>query len=55
MIFNHNSLLCHYAWETMIEMFGERGRGARSAVGVASLPRGWAVEVEAVFELQDNL
>ena len=28
---------------------------ARSAVGVGSLPRGWAVEVEAIFELQDNL
>lgn len=42
--------------ETMIEMFGgERGRAARSAVGVGSLPRGWAVEVEAIFELQDNL
>ena len=41
--------------ETMIEMFGERGRAARSAVGVSSLPRGWAVEVEAIFELQDNL
>lgn len=41
--------------ETMIEMFGERGKAARSAVGVGSLPRGWAVEVEAIFELQDNL
>ena len=41
--------------ETMIEMFGERGLAARSAVGVGSLPRGWAVEVEAIFELQDNL
>ena len=41
--------------ETMIEVFGERGRGARSAVGTGSLPRGWAVEVEAIFELHDNL
>ena len=41
--------------ETMVEMFGERGKAARSAVGVASLPRGWAVEVDAVFELQDEL
>jgi enamine deaminase RidA (YjgF/YER057c/UK114 family) len=29
----------------------EAGVGARSAVGVASLPAGWAVEIEAVFEL----
>ena len=41
--------------ETMIEMFGEAGKGARSAVGVAVLPKGWAVEVEAIFELKDNL
>ena len=41
--------------ETMIEMFGDAGRGARSAVGVSSLPKGWAVEVEAVFELKENL
>jgi enamine deaminase RidA (YjgF/YER057c/UK114 family) len=36
-------------------MFGDAGRGARSAVGVSSLPKGWAVEVEAVFELKENL
>jgi enamine deaminase RidA (YjgF/YER057c/UK114 family) len=41
--------------ETMIEMFGDAGKGARSAVGVAALPKGWAVEVEAVFELKENL
>jgi enamine deaminase RidA (YjgF/YER057c/UK114 family) len=27
----------------------------RYTVGVGSLPRGWAVEVEAIFELHDNL
>lgn len=41
--------------ETMIEMFGDAGKGARSAVGVAALPKGWAVEVEAIFELKENL
>jgi enamine deaminase RidA (YjgF/YER057c/UK114 family) len=41
--------------ETMMEIFGERGKGARSVVGVASLPRGWTMEVDAVFELHDNL
>jgi len=29
----------------------DAGVGARSAVGVASLPAGWAVEIEAIFEL----
>mmetsp|Transcript_6164 Transcript_6164/g.15716 ORF Transcript_6164/g.15716 Transcript_6164/m.15716 type:complete len:230 (+) Transcript_6164:967-1656(+) len=41
--------------ETMVEVFGARGKAARSAVGTASLPRGWAVEVEAIFELADGL
>jgi enamine deaminase RidA (YjgF/YER057c/UK114 family) len=35
----------------LIEIWGDRGRGARSAVGVASLPQNWAVEVEAIFEI----
>ena len=29
----------------------ENGVGARSAMGVAALPGGWAVEIEAIFEL----
>lgn len=35
----------------MVETFGERGRHSRVAVGVSSLPRGAAVEVDAIFEL----
>ena len=36
----------------MLDVFGrERGLGARSAVGVGSLPSNVAVEVEAVFEI----
>lgn len=38
--------------EMLIEVFGDNGRGARSAVGVGSLPGNWAVEVEAIFELR---
>jgi enamine deaminase RidA (YjgF/YER057c/UK114 family) len=38
--------------ELMRDVFGpENGLGARSAVGVASLPAGWAVEIEAVFKV----
>lgn len=37
----------------MVEVFGEPGRHARSAVGVASLPFGVAVEIDAIFEVQD--
>ena len=31
----------------------EAGVGASSAMGVASLPAGWAVEIEAIFELDE--
>lgn len=39
------------ASDLMVEVFGDAGRHARSAVSAASLPLGVAVEVEAVFEL----
>lgn len=34
-----------------VEIFGEAGRHARSAVGVANLPLGFAVEVDGIFEI----
>jgi enamine deaminase RidA (YjgF/YER057c/UK114 family) len=34
----------------LVEVFGDRGGHARSAVGVAALPLGFAVEVELVVE-----
>jgi enamine deaminase RidA (YjgF/YER057c/UK114 family) len=38
--------------ELMRDVFGpEAGLGARSALGVTSIPAGWAVEIEAVFEV----
>ena len=39
------------ASDVMVEIFGDAGRHARSAVGVASLPGGVAVEVEGIFEI----
>jgi enamine deaminase RidA (YjgF/YER057c/UK114 family) len=36
----------------MVEVFGERGKHARSAVGAGSLPLNVAVEVEAVAEIE---
>jgi enamine deaminase RidA (YjgF/YER057c/UK114 family) len=35
--------------DLMVEVFGEAGIAARSAVGAPSLPAGIAVEVEAIF------
>lgn len=37
----------------MEALFGEAGKHARSAVGVAALPRGAAVEVDAIVKLAD--
>ncbi|MDX2103796.1 MAG: RidA family protein [Alphaproteobacteria bacterium] len=37
--------------ELFLEVFGERGRHARSAVGMGGLPIGITVEIEAIFEV----
>lgn len=39
------------ASDLMVEVFGDAGRHARSAVGVYRLPLGFAVEVDAVVEI----
>jgi enamine deaminase RidA (YjgF/YER057c/UK114 family) len=39
--------------DLMVEVFGEAGRGARSAVGMGALPGGIAVEIEAIFQVRD--
>ncbi|MFC1545577.1 RidA family protein [Gemmatimonadota bacterium] len=38
--------------DLMVEVFGERGRHARAAVGMVSLPRGQAVEIEMIVEVE---
>jgi enamine deaminase RidA (YjgF/YER057c/UK114 family) len=38
--------------DLFVEVFGEAGRHARSAVGMAELPLGAPVEVEAVLEVR---
>ena len=35
----------------MVDVFGDKGTHSRFAVGVNSLPRGVAVEVDGIFEL----
>ena len=37
----------------MVEIFGDRGKHARFAMGAGSLPRGVAVEIDAIFEIDD--
>ena len=38
--------------DLLVEIFGERGKHARSAVGMASLPIGIAVEIQMVVEVE---
>jgi enamine deaminase RidA (YjgF/YER057c/UK114 family) len=38
--------------ELFVEVFGDKGKHARSAVGMGSLPRGIPVEVEVIIEVE---
>ena len=50
--FTEQSKVINGASDLFVEVFGEeRGKHARSAVGVAELPLGAAVEIEAIFEV----
>ncbi|MGM9482864.1 RidA family protein [Roseateles sp. NT4] len=49
--FTEHSAVADGASNLVVAVLGERGRHARAAVGVASLPAGAAVEVEALVEL----
>ena len=40
--------------ELMVVAFGEEGKAARAAVGMASLPSNIAVEIEAIVELHED-
>lgn len=37
--------------DLLVDVFGDAGRHARSAVGVSSLPENITVEIEAIFEI----
>ena len=38
--------------DLFVEVFGERGKHARSAVGMGSLPMGIPVEIECIVEVE---
>jgi enamine deaminase RidA (YjgF/YER057c/UK114 family) len=50
--FTEPHLVANGASDLLVEVFGEVGRHARTAIGVATLPLGAAVEIEAVLELR---
>ncbi len=40
--------------DLFVAVLGERGEHARSAIGVGSLPKGFAVEIEAIVEISGH-
>jgi len=49
--FDRPHVVANGASEVLLSALGERGKHARSAIGVASLPLGSPVEVEAIVRL----
>lgn len=49
--FSDQPAVVNGASQLLIDLFGEAGKHARAAVGVAELPRGVPVEVEFLFEV----
>jgi enamine deaminase RidA (YjgF/YER057c/UK114 family) len=49
--FTEQHLVANGATDLLARVFGDAGRPARSAVGVAALPLGFAVEIEAIVEV----
>ena len=49
--FQEQPAVANGASDLLVEVFGERGRHARSAVGMAALPGGVCVEIEMIVEV----
>ena len=49
--FKEHPAVINGASDLLVEIFGEKGRHVRTALGAGSLPRGSSVEVDAVFEV----
>ena len=48
---DHPKVINGYS-DLMVEVFGDRGKHARAAVGMASLPFNIAVEIEMIVEVE---
>jgi enamine deaminase RidA (YjgF/YER057c/UK114 family) len=51
--FTQHSQVIDGASDLLVDVFGARGRHARAAVGVASLPVNITVEIEMIVEVED--
>lgn len=45
-------IVANGASDLIVEVFGDKGKHARAAVGAGSLPRNTAVEIDAIFEIE---
>lgn len=52
--FMEQHLVINGASQLLLDVLGEAGWHARSAIGMAALPLGASVEVEAIFKLKAN-
>jgi enamine deaminase RidA (YjgF/YER057c/UK114 family) len=52
--FGHQPEVINGCSDLFVEVFGDRGRHARSAVGMGSLPRGIPVEIEVIVEVEET-
>ncbi len=51
--FNRTPQVINGCSDLLVDVFGDAGRGARSAVGMAELPFDIAVEIELIVEIAD--
>ncbi|MCH9653785.1 MAG: RidA family protein [Planctomycetes bacterium] len=51
--FKRHPLVINGFSDLMVQIFGDQGRAARSAVGMGSLPGNIAVEVEAIVQIKE--
>jgi enamine deaminase RidA (YjgF/YER057c/UK114 family) len=49
--FTEQHLVTNGASELLVEVFGDQGKHARSAFGVAQIPMGACVEIELIVEV----
>ena len=50
--FTHQPQVVNGSSDLLVAVFGDRGKHARAAVGVSSLPLGAAVEIELIVEIE---
>ena len=50
--FTQQAVVVNAASQLLLDVFGDAGRHARSAIGTNSLPLGLTVEIESIFEVE---